>query len=290
MNGDQPSRVSVYRHDDALGSWSVATCRPHPALATHVATLWLGQGHVSYQRDRILPSTQSFLLINLGPRQYRVEAGPPERRVAFDDIWYCGPQHTPIDTEAPHGSVLLGVAFHAGGARAWLHADACDSADRVLPLSDLLGDGVLALRERLLETVDTELRFALVEAWLRARLDTRYRTSAWVDGALQRLAASAGQVPIGELVAEAGVSRKHFAERFAREVGLGAKSLARILRFQRAMALLPTYRRVPWAELAALCGYYDQSHLIRDFRAFSGYAPGDLVCRDMPDRNSIVVR
>lgn len=290
MDGDRPSRVSVYRHDDALGAWSVATCRPHPALAACVASLWLGEGRVCYQRDRILPSAQSFLLINLGPRQYRVEAGPPERRVAFDDIWYCGPQQAPVDTEAPHGSVLLGVAFHAGGARAWLHGDASESAQHVLPLSALLGDHVLALRERLLDTADVEARFAIVETWLLSRLQARFAASTWVAEALRQLGASGGQIPVNTLVAQAGVSRKHFAERFACEVGIGAKALARILRFQRAMALLPKYSRVPWAELAAHCGYYDQSHLIRDFRAFSGYAPGDLVGRDMPDRNSVVVR
>jgi len=290
VDGGQSSRVSIHRHDDALGTWSVASSTPCPALTAHVSTLWFGAGQVRYQRDRILPSSNCFLLFNLGPRQYLIEPGPPERRIAFDDIWYCGPQQSPIDTEAPHGSILLGVAFRAGGVRPWLHADASECADRVLPLSALLGDSVLGLRQRLLETADTGTRFDLVEAWLLSRLNEHYRPSAWVCNALQRIAASAGQVAIASLVAEAGVSRKHFAERFAVEVGIGAKSMARILRFQRAMELLPQYQHVPWAELAAHCGYYDQSHLIRDFRTFSGCAPCDFLKRERPDRNSVVVR
>ena len=290
MDGSRPSRLSVFHREDALGSWSVTSCRPCPALAAHVSTLWFGAGQVSYQRDRILPSSNCFLLINLGPPQYLIEPGPPERRIAFDDIWYCGPQHSPIDTEAPNGSVLLGVAFRAGGVRPWLHADTSECADQVRPLRDLLGDSVLRLREQLLNTADTEARFALVEAWLLSRLHDRFLPSPWVGNALQRMQASAGQVTIAALVAEAGVSRKHFVERFTREVGFGAKSLARILRFQHAVELLPRHRQVPWAQLAAHCGYYDQSHLIRDFHAFSGYVPEDLLRRDMPDCNSLVVR
>ncbi len=85
--------------------------RTDPRLSEIVASMWFGEGKVAYQRDRILPSGQSQLLINLGPPQYRIEPGPPEVRVPFVDVWYSGLHQGPIDTEAPHGNALLGVAF-----------------------------------------------------------------------------------------------------------------------------------------------------------------------------------
>ncbi|MGH8495987.1 MAG: helix-turn-helix domain-containing protein [Gammaproteobacteria bacterium] len=290
MNGDLRSRLSVHSHDDTLGRWSVAWCRPHPVLAPHVAAIWYGEGCVSYARDRILPSAASHLLINLGPTQYLVEHGPPERRIPFVDVWYSGLHQTPIDTEAPHGNALLGVALRASGGRPWLHTDADLLANRVLPLADVLGDGVLALRQRLLETAGIEERFGLVESWIAARLSSCHRVHSAVTAALNRIERTAGCVPVEELSRETGVSRKHLSELFRRQIGLNPKALARVLRFKSAIGLLTGVERVPWVELAAHCGYYDQSHLIRDFRAFSGYAPGEFVRHARPDGDSIVVR
>ncbi len=267
----------------------MASCTPCPALQPYVATLWFGEGTVSYKRDRILPTSDSFLLINLGRPQYLIEVGPPQRSIPFRDIWYSGLQESPIETEAPHGSCLLGVAFRSAGGRPWLHVDAEETAGRVLGLADLLGDDVLALRETLLQCEDIERRFAIVEAWLLARLQHRYAPHALVPWALDRIAATRGQLRVDDLAREAGVSRKYLGTLFRREVGFTPKTLARIHRFKSALALLAGCDSVPWAELAAHCGYYDQSHLINDFRTFSGFAPGEFVRQARPDGGSVVV-
>lgn len=290
MDADPRARISHHRHDTALGSWAVATCRPHPRLRGLVASIWHGEGRVSYQRDRILPGGNTFLLVNLGPPQYLVEPGPPEARVPFLDVWYSGPQQRPLDTEAPHGNALVGVAFEGAGGWGVLGVEQRELADRVLPLADLLGDGVLALRQRLLETPASEARIALVEEWLLARLAPRRGVHPAVQWALARIAATCGQVSVATLARDSGYTRKHLAELFARQTGLSPKLLARVHRFRAALALLGRSDAVQWAELAAHCGYFDQSHLVRDFRAFSGCAPGDFARHARPDAGSIVVR
>ena len=128
-------RLHRFEHASPIGRWSVTVCTPDPRLADVVATMWYGEGHVAYQRDRILPSGQSQLLINLGPPQYRIEPGPPERRVPFVDVWYSGLHQGPIDTEAPHGNALLGVAFSARGTYPWLGPQLEGLADRIIALA-----------------------------------------------------------------------------------------------------------------------------------------------------------
>lgn len=290
MDGDMRSRLQVHHRDDALGRWTVAWCAPPPALRHVVAMLWYGEGQVGYQRDRILPSGGSHLLINLGPAQYRIEPGPPEHRVAFTDIWYSGLHETPIDTEAPHGNALFGVALLAAGGRPWLGIDAHALSERITPLSDVLGDSALALREQLLNTAALGTRFQLVEAWLGARLDPRRAANPLLQWAVARVEQSAGQIAVEALAREVGVSRKHLAGLFRQQVGMGAKSLARVHRFRSAVGLLAGREQVPWVELAARCGYYDQSHLVRDFRSFSGFAPGEFIRHAMTDGNSLVLR
>ena len=279
-----------FEHISPIGRWSVTVWTPDPQLADLVATMWFGEGHVSYQRDRILPSGQSQLLINLGPPQYRVEPGPPERRVPFVDVWYSALHQGPIDTEAPHGSALLGVAFSARGTYPWLGPQLEGLAERIIALADALGDGVLALRERLLNTRDIAERFSIVEQWLIARLSPRQAVHPAVRWAVDRIAASGGKVPVEQLATQTGYTRKHLAGLFVQQVGLTPKTLCRIHRFRGALALLDGATQVPWAALADQCGYYDQSHLINDFRAFSGLSPAELVRQARPDPQSVVIR
>jgi AraC-like DNA-binding protein len=280
--------IEIHRHDSALGAWDVAMRRPHPALRQHVAQLWHGTGQVTYERDRILPQARSYLLINLGPPQYLFLPGPPEVRVVFDDIWFSGLHEGPIETSAPHGSVLLGVAFSASGAAAVLPWSQAELANRTGPLLDLVGPTALRLRERLLNTDTVSERLDLVEDWLLDTCISGRSVHPLVHWTLARIRQSGGCVRAEELAREAGCSRKYLGNLVGRAVGLPPKSLARIYRFQQALTRIGDTR--DWALLAADCGYYDQSHLIRDFQQFSGLAPAAFARSAQPDPGSVVVR
>ena len=285
------TRLQTFAHSSPIGQWSVSVWRTDPRLAEIVTSMWFGEGKTAYQRDRILPSGQSQLLINLGPPQYRIEPGPPEVRVPFVDVWYSGLHQGPIDTEAPHGNALLGVAFSAHGTFPWLGERMDALADRIIALADALGDGALRLRERLLDTPSLEGRFKCVERWLIARLKPRTIIHPAVRWAVAQLEASGGRVPIEELAIQTGFTRKHLGNLFQQQVGMSPKALARVHRFRGALQLQDRANgQVPWAELAEQCGFYDQSHLINEFRRFTGFSPVELARRDRPDSGSVVLR
>ena len=94
---------------------------------------------------------------------------------------------------------------------------------------------------------------------------------AW---AWRRLVETGGRVAIGDLGGELGWSRKRIVARFREEIGLSPKAAARVLRFERArlerraLAGSPTGRRLRFD-----CGYYDQSHLIHEFRSVTDRTP-----------------
>ena len=285
------SRLQTFTHQSPIGHWSVSVWRPDARLSEIVANMWFGEGKTAYQRDRILPSGQSQLLINLGPPQYRIEPGPPENRVPFVDVWYSGLHQGPIDTEAPHGNALLGVAFTARGTFPWLGERMDGLSDRIIALADALGDGALRLRERLLNLPSLDARFKCVERWILGRLKPRTIVHPAVRWAVDRIAATGGRMSVEDLATQTGFTRKHLGNLFQQQVGLSPKALARVHRFRGALALLDRADgRVPWAALAEQCGYYDQSHLINEFRRFTGFSPVDLARRDRPDAGSIVLR
>jgi AraC-like DNA-binding protein len=285
------TRLQTFTHSSPIGHWSVSVWQTDPRLAGIVASMWFGEGRVAYQRDRILPSGQSQLLINLGPPQYRIEPGPPEVRVPFVDVWYSGLHQGPIDTEAPHGNALLGVAFTARGTFPWLGERMDALSDRIIALADTAGGGAPALRERLLHTPSLDARFRLVEKWLISRLKPHDTVHPAVRWAVDRIAVTGGRLSIEELAVQSGFTRKHLGNLFRQQVGLSPKALARVHRFRGALALLNRADgQVPWAALAERCGFYDQSHLSNEFRRFSGFSPSELARRDKPDAGSVVLR
>ena len=83
--------------------------------------------------------------------------------------------------------------------------------------------------------------------------------------------------PVAALAAEVGWSHGHPVRQFTRVVGFGPRVLAAIVRTRRLLADLDVYADVPWGELAVRYGWYDQSHLIRDFKRHTGVTPSAYV-------------
>jgi AraC-like DNA-binding protein len=70
---------------------------------------------------------------------------------------------------------------------------------------------------------------------------------------------------------------------------MSPKSLAQIYRFQAAIRRIARDDDPDWSSVAADCGYYDQPHLIHDFRRLSGLTPSEYVASRLPDINHAVV-
>lgn len=89
--------------------------------------------------------------------------------------------------------------------------------------------------------------------------------------------------------ARTGLSHSRFLRLFRDEVGLPPKLFCRIWRLQRLLRAIDHRRRVAWAEVALRCGYFDQPHLIHDFRAFAGLSPRAYLARRGAHRNHVVL-
>jgi AraC-like DNA-binding protein len=162
------------------------------------------------------------------------------------------------------------------GAYALLGVPMDELTGRVVDLEEL--PGFRELTERMAGHSTWDGRFAMVDAFLLDRLDEGPRPADEVAFAWRRLAATRGSLPIGALAEEVGWSRRHLVAKFRQQVGLPPKTIARILRFQHLLGRLRN-EPVDLTRLAAECGYYDQSHLNRDFREFAGISPGAYLAR-----------
>ena len=181
----------------------------------------------------------------------------------------------PVVIESFGRSDCIQIDFTPLGARRFFGLPMTELADRMIDLADLPGINGLALRERLSNQLDWDRRFDLVEAFIMERIGVSKPPSPEVAWAYQRLAATGGGARIGAIAEAIGWSRKHLGHRFAREIGLGPKSVARMMRFNHALDAAGRSDG-DWAGIAADCGYADQAHLVREFREFAGTSPTEF--------------
>lgn len=264
--------------------------RPAPPLRDSIATIWDWRVEPGeFRLERILPSPGAGLIVNLFEDETRVYADDATRRCERTEGCALNGQALRsflIDTREQ--IAVMGVIFRPGGAAHFLREPMQRLADTHASLSALGLTGVGALRERLLNTLDATARIALLEGWLRERYrpDAVHPAIAW---ALRTLEASPCIARVDGLVAASGYSARRFGELFQQQVGAGAKAYARLLRFRATIDAMERGRRIEWSRIAADCGFHDQPHLVREFRAFAGMTPGECALRRGPDVNHVAL-
>ena len=191
-----------------------------------------------------------------GERLHSFAAGLHEQQVTTE---HAGHSHgMQIDLAPQTAYALFGEPMHM-------------LAGKRVPLEDVLDEP--ALVEQLCELEEWPARFALLDRVLGRRLESVPSPSAEIAWAWKRLLRSGGCERIASVAMELGWSRKRIIARFREEVGLAPKSAARLIRFERAKATVEQADAPDWARIAVDCGYYDQSHMINDFRRVTGRTP-----------------
>jgi hypothetical protein len=214
--------------------------RELPTTDEHVACLWVRDAEPTAQRHRVLPDA------------------------CVDVVWtgerlvVAGPATGPVMATVPRGTVAMGVRFRVGAAGAALGVPAAELLDASVPLEDVWGrDGA-----RIAEAVGEAPRLATLAAVIQARL----------RGEPDRLvrAAATGVPP--------AIGARQLRRRFAAAVGYGPKTLQRVLRFQRFLALARRPgAQADLARLALEAGYADQAHLTRECTRLAGLPPAALL-------------
>lgn len=243
-----------------------------------------------YRIERLLPDGAVELIIDLHDTPKKLyDRDDTSRAQGFRHAWISGMRRRWILIEAAQGASMVVIRFRPGGAHPFFGTDLDALTDTVEHLDALVSGAVAPLRERLLEPTTVAAKLTVVHAWLLERAGDRLAMHPLVEHLARRLHAP-GSLRIAELSKETGYTQRHLDTLFRRWVGLPPKQYARIRRFQRVLAHLvrgtpeppllevgmPVAMRQPepqWARLAAEHGYYDQSHLVRDFRAFAGLSP-----------------
>jgi AraC-like DNA-binding protein len=263
--------------------------RPRAAvLAPFVRSIACYAGEVPVlRRERSLPGGDTDLLVNLHEDELRTYDGPElatVRRVRGAAMAGARTTYSVIDTAEQRHIAM--VNFRPGGTAPFFAVPAWEMRDRLVELGDLWGRDGAVLRERLCEAATAAEALRVLEDVLLDHVAAALVRDPAVDVAIRAFERGAS---VSAVTARLGVSPKGFARRFRDQVGLTPKRFSRVRRLQRLLGDVHGSATVDWAEIAARHGYFDQSHLIHDFRALTGLTPAAYRDAVGDERNHVPV-
>jgi len=248
------------------------TIQPSPLLAQYVSHYWfLKTDDVAGGRQRIIPTGNVCIVFHRATRMYSVSENQNQPRA------FVAGQSTGYYDLLQNGFVdMVVIAFQPYAARFFFPLPIYELQNNVISINDINDKLLVELQDRLNDEPDNFLCVRLIESYLLKRLyiskEYDYRRVSSVIQSINK-----GQTDIELLAQTACLSYKQFQRVFREYVGTNPKDFLRIVRFQKALYTLQTDTRINFTRLSAECGYFDQSHLIKDFKIFSGYTPGEFV-------------
>ncbi len=147
--------------------------------------------------------------------------------------------------------------------------------DRIYEASDLLGREVCLLHERLHQSTSLNEMARVTESFLLKRL-AAVKPSHPVQVASASILDRHGQIHLDDLVQKAGLSQRQFERKFIEQVGMGPKLYCRVSRLNYALRLKEAKPDFTWTDITYHAGYFDQMHLIRDFKLLAGATPSEF--------------
>jgi AraC-like DNA-binding protein len=231
---------------------------PPPQLREHLLCLW-----------------------TVGPASGGTESALPDGSI--DIVWpegqepiVAGPDTGPVPSTRPARSTVVGASFRPGAAPAMLGIPADRLRDLRVPLSEAWGRDAERLEASLDGAGSPSARLKLLGHELRRRLNHAERPDPLVAAAVARLRNTHPR-SVSSIAEELGISERQLRRRFHATVGYGPKTLARVLRFQRMLAIARQRSSRDLRQLAVDAGYADQAHMTAECTQLAGLPPRRLI-------------
>jgi len=251
--------------------------QPNIFLAPYIKHYWfLKIDDISKAQIRTVPTGQICLMFHRGNRIFSASDNTLQPQA-----FLCGHEKAYNDLEYSGSIDMICVVFHPIGAKLFFNMPMNELNGLHVDIYDLGDQHLTDLQKTLKDASSDELCVLLIEQFLlnRIRKLTDYNLKR-IHSAIKQI--NLQQTEINRLAECSCLSPRQFNRIFTEYVGTGPKEFQRIIRFQRALFILQSQPEINMAQLATTCGYYDQPHLIKEFKLFSGYTPVEYIATCAP--------
>jgi len=250
------------------------TIDPCPELEPFVECFWLlAAPHNPDEEPRneiVLPDGKTELIVHFGDPFRKLEKTEfvQQARVLMSG------QLTEHIVLKPTGEIgVVAARFKPAGAARFFALPYEDIVDQVIDLSAYDKPTATHLHDSIASISSNNDRLQFMQSFLISRLETESQEDLYARQACRYIMQSEGEYTVAELVKLIGFSERQLERKFKKQVGISPKILSRIVRFQKILRMAQDAKHLTLVDAAVSCGYYDQSHFIRDFAKFSGDSP-----------------
>ena len=219
------------------------------------------------------PTSFTSMLFNYGDT-YRVGNGKYESLLT-PPAFLTGQATQSYKLELNGRIGMVGIVFKPAGMASLFGLPMYEFTDERVSLADVLGKSLQTLHEQIAEAGGPVERIQLLEQFLNRQFLKKGDTFDRIDYTANLIVDRNGIVNVGKLMEDLYVCRRQFERQFLQKVGVSPKYYARIRRVGYLCSQLASQRWqvADWHDLIYHCGYYDQSHFIREFTQFTGKRP-----------------
>jgi AraC-like DNA-binding protein len=235
--------------------------------------------------DIVFPSGHMEVIFNLGEGKWQSAVNDAYLTTPSIELWGQITKPLPIRSLGKHN--MLGIRFYVHSAACFLQEAIWELNDQVTDARDLLGKAVALLHAQLLETSGLKNRIALVERYLLNRKLVVEKNAGRIDmigQIVKELQKDTLPDNIRSLATKYRVTPRYLQKLFLQYTGFTPKFYHKINRFQSSLKLI-NKKESSLTSIAYDCGYFDQSHFIREFKSFTGVTPSDYTAAAFPVSN-----
>lgn len=168
---------------------------------------------------------------------------------------------------------VFGVKFRPGGFRPFFKSPISKLTDRSISAAEVLGEEIEELGTLALSLSNEEEKIEAANAFFRRRLPKTNETIELADRLVERILNEPEIGTVDDLVERTGIGKRSLQRIFNEYVGVSPKWVIRRYRLHELIEKLNSGDKLNWAQLALELGYFDQAHLINDFKVFIGWSP-----------------
>jgi AraC-like DNA-binding protein len=253
------------------------TYRPHPLLQPYIGSIFVLETKTGLPKSEfsmIAPNGQIKLVIPY-KNNMRSTIGGVKREHLEASCFVIGltTQAALIESDFEYGNLC--VEFKPQGAYRFFQGSLSGLTDGIFDSYSVFNLPGRELQERISQHEDLDGKVRLLQQFLLQRFAALDKSDPITDYAVDRIVASGGLISINDICEEIRCSRRYLLAKFMNYVGLSPKEYSCVVRFNRiykSINLNPTAGQNDDT-------YHDQSHLIREFKRFTGFTPGDYIRR-----------
>lgn len=230
--------------------------------------------------ERVVPTGHLFIIFELdGFERNTFDNDTLTPNNTYLKVWISGAHRNYISISAHENSEMFVIQFKPYGAYPFFHFPIENLNDQVVHTSELFGEELTKLRDKLLKVESSQEKFTVAETWLDRRFDESLAPSQ--DLVDYFTALQAQPTLNGQAVTHYPHSQKHLIDQFKKYIGLTPKYSHRIMRFNEILQRMQQKEKISWAQIAYECGFTDQSYFIKEFRHFSGFNPQEFIVQEL---------